>query len=866
MSGAPRGFADVLRRYRIAAGLTQEELAERSGLSARGISDLERGARVRPRRDTVEMLASALALVEHQRATLLDAARSRSPGDTAPGASRAALNLPMPPTTLIGRADDVRAVGRLLGRDEVRLVTLTGPGGVGKTRLAIEVASARSSDFPDGVFFVSLGALRDPDLVLSTIAHTVGLPDAGGDSVLPRLTAQLRSSRALLVVDNFEHLVPAAPVLSSMLAACPTLKTLATSRVRLRLSGEHEVRVAPLALPHVGRGAEPAEWPASPAVQLFFQRARSLDPGFDPAGALTSIIAEICVRLDGLPLAIELAAARSKHLTISELAERLEHGLGLLTNGPRDLPARQRTLQSTIGWSYDLLSTEEQRLFRWVAVFAGGWTLTDLEVLCGGPGGLPIDAIDGMATLIDSSLVRAERDVDRRTRYAMLETIHEFAEARLAESSEEDAVRRRHVAVMVDFARQAERGLQSDERTDWALRATVELDNVRAALRWALDHGVTEQALRIVGNLDWFWDAVGRDAEGLAWTRAALAHANADRANLGYARALYTAGAIAWNMADFDASERLLAEGVARLRVLDDRRSLGQAVREQALTALSRGDRARARDLARDAVDILESVDDPWNFGLVLFVHGETLSGVDDAAACQSYERSLAVFRSIEDPWGMAHAINGLGGLAMRAGDYATARPLMEQALALRRTINNLGSIATSLTSLGELARRQRDDLAATAYLDEGLAGFRQIGDAERVAWTLYNLGLVNAHLGQSEAAAAALSECLALRVEQGNPQPVASTIAAVAAVAVLQGEIGRAARLLGAAQGLRRSNDVAASRDEVSEEQSVLDAIHADLSPEEVEVELAHGRELVLREAIELAVDALTTPPPRNG
>ncbi|MGI8855429.1 MAG: ATP-binding protein [Thermomicrobiales bacterium] len=855
----PVTFGDRLKRFRMAAGLTQESLGAQAGLSARGISDLERGTRARPYYDTIHRLADALALTTEDRAILLAAARPRDRADVPAAKINSPSNLPFPLTSLIGRTDDRRAVCQMLDRPAIRLVTLTGPGGVGKTRLALQVASEMRDSFPDGVFFVPLAALRDPGLVLATVAHTLGLSEAGDTPPQERLIAHLRAKRLLLVLDNFEHLLAVAPAVSDLLAVCPDLKVVATSRVILHLSGEHEYSVSPLALPDLRESPDIEWWSRTPAVALFVERMRAIAPRFALTTADAPSVAAICARVDGLPLAIELAAARGRHLTVQELATRLERRLQVLTDGPCDLPARQRTLRDTIAWSYDLLAPGVQQCLRWLAVFVGGWTTESAEALFAGADGQPREVMDELATLVDSSLVRVERGADGRTRYGMLETIREFAEEQLVASGEEETVRKRHADLMLAWSDNAERGLQSGERTAWSRAAATELDNVRAALRWSLDRDETERALRIVGNLDWFWDAVARDREGWAWVREALAKGDADRDGWGYARALNAAGALAWNMGEFARSAQFLTESVARFRTLDNRRSLGQALMNLALTIFYRGDAETGRALMTESVAVLETVDDPWGLGLALFVLGEILIPTDAEAARERYERSLAVFRATGDPWGIAHATAGLGGLAMRQRDYATARALMEEALTLRRSVNNPGAIAYSLTSLGELARREGDGARATPYLGDGLAGFRDTGDAEHVAWALYNLGMVAVQRGNAESAAARFTECLGLRAEQGNVAEIARTIAAVARVAILRGEAEHAARLWGAVEEMRTTHGIAAPTDEDGDEEARTAAlIDAALGESAATDAYAKGRALPQPEAIRLAREVL--------
>jgi predicted ATPase/DNA-binding XRE family transcriptional regulator len=383
-------FGDLLRRHRIAAKLTQEALAERAGLSTRGVSDLERGARGLPRKDTLRLLLQALDLSPADRAALIAAAR-RPPATPLGGVQADRLSgLPVPLTPLVGREADIAAVSGLLMEPAVRLLTLTGPGGTGKTRLALAVAERLLSDVADGVTFVPLAPLEDPSLVASAVAHQIGVREAAAQPLTEALITHLRNKRMLLVLDNVEHLLPAAPFIAELLVACPSLKMLVTSRVRLHVRGEREVPVPPLPLPHPTQVLGRDELALVPSVRLFVERAQDAKADFDLTEENAPAVAEICQRLDGLPLALELAAARIKILSPFALLARLDRRLPLLTGGAQDLPDRQQTLRKTIAWSYDLLSEEERILFRRLGVFAGGWTLEAAEAVANGDGGLDV--------------------------------------------------------------------------------------------------------------------------------------------------------------------------------------------------------------------------------------------------------------------------------------------------------------------------------------------------------------------------------------------------------------------------------------------------------------------------------------------
>ena len=507
-TGTGLSFGDLLRRQRDMVGLTQEDLAERTGLTSQAISLLERGERRRPQRYTVQKLAETLGLEGRQLAEFESAARS-------PSARRAGepprLGLPVPPTPLIGREDEVAAVAGLLTREDVRLLTLTGPGGIGKTRLALEVAGRPHEAFVDGVVFAPLAPLGDAAVVPSVIARTLGIREVAGQALLQTVERHLRDRRMLVLLDNLEHLPAAVPMVADLIGSCPRLTVLATSRAPLHLTGEHQFLLRPLS----SSGATHPEstgvptWPE--AMELFRQRAKAVAPNFELSAANASTVARISRRLDGLPLAIELAAARVKLFSPKALLDRLDLGLQLLAGGARDLPERQRTLRDTVAWSYDLLAEDEKLLFGRLAVFSGDFSLGAAEAVCGTEA--EGDFLETLASLVDNSLLvsRAEaaaREEDEESRVARLGTIGEYAAERLRSSGEAGEIHRAHALYYLALAETTQpEMLVPTQREWWWRRLEVEHDNLRAALRWAVRSREGDTATRLALELWRFWSA-----------------------------------------------------------------------------------------------------------------------------------------------------------------------------------------------------------------------------------------------------------------------------------------------------------------------------------------------------------------------
>ena len=700
-------FGDLLRDFR-----------ERAGLSADAIGLLERGARRHPQRDTLQRLARSLGLAGDDRARLETAARRdvRPPPPARAAAIRAPL--PLPTTTFVGRAAEMADLVRLLAAPAGRLVTLTGPGGVGKTRLALEVAARLSGRFVDGAVFVPLAPLREPDLVPAAIARAFDVA-VGGDRTPPgALAAALRARQVLLILDNCEHLLPAAPLVADLLAACPRVVVLATSRAPLRLRAEQQYPVPPLAVPEAACDADPDALARQPAVALFAQRAAAAAPGFALTPDTLGATAAICRRLDGLPLAIELAAAWVKVLPPGALLARLGRALPLLTGGARDLPARQRTLRETIAWSDALLAPGERALLRRLAAFAGGWTLAAAEAVCPGAGESAAAVLPGLAALVEASLAqpvpRPAAAAADGPRYALLELVREYAAELLAASGEEEEVRRRHAAHFLALVEAAQPHLVGPEEAAWLARLEGEGPNLRAALRWALERREAGVAVRLAAVLWRFWAARGHLGEGRRWLEAILALTVPDGASAGDAPAipplrramlLHVTANLARVQGDYARAEALYEECLAIRRARDDRHGVIGALHNLGITAHEQGDAARAIRRHEEALPLAREDGDAYGIAFVLTTLGEAvLAAGDPARAAALGEEGLATFRRIGHAWGVALALTRLGDAALGRGDRARAAALHRESLALS---GGLGDPRMAADALEGLARAE---------------------------------------------------------------------------------------------------------------------------------------------------------------
>ena len=701
----PATFGHLLRRYRQAAALSQKALAERASLSVQAIGQLERGDRRAPRLETVHLLAVALHLDSAARATLLVAARPdtsiSAPAVSSAPDSELPTALPVPLAPLIGREREAAAVARMLLREEVRLLTLTGPGGVGKTHLALQVAATLRPAFPAGVVFVNLAPLRDPDLVLSTIAQALGVAEAGSQPLRARLVASLAPKQLLLLLDNYEHVVVAAPVVADLLAYCEHVRVLATSRVPLHVRGEHQVEVPPLAIPDLARLPGPALLTRVAAVALFVARAREVQADFAVDTTNSAAVAEICVRLDGLPLAIELAAARIKLFPPPALLRRLSHRLGLLVGGARDLPERQRTLRATIDWSHGLLRADERAMFARLSVFMGGGTLEAIEAICNPRGTL--DTLAGVEALVDHSLLR-RIDVETEGRFGMVETIQEYAAEQLEARGEGEDLRRAHARYYLELAETAKPRLIGPGQATWLARLEGEIDNLRAALGWLLDRGEIEKELHLAETLLGFWHARSHFSEGRRWLEAGLAHK--ERISIGMRMmALHAAAMMAMVQGDQVCTITLLEELLPLTRVHGDPLQTGRALTLQGMTAVQRGAHVEAARYLTESLSIARAQGSRFDLAMALYDMGLAKNEAGCyAEASTLVEEAHGMFDELGHTFWRMNAVGTLGYIRMLEANHERAHALLVEYLALARQLRDKANCAAGLEGLAVLA------------------------------------------------------------------------------------------------------------------------------------------------------------------
>ncbi len=805
-------------------------------------------------------------------------------------------NLPLPSTPLLGREQELDTITKLLLRDEVRLVTLTGPGGTGKTRLGLQAAANLNEAFTDGTFFVSLAANTDAKLVLSTIAQTFGIFENPVRSVAEGVIAYLREKKLLLLLDNFEHLVAAVPVVAELLAACPQLKILVTSRTVLHLMGEHEFSVPPLATPNPKHGFAPAALTQYAAIKLFVQRAAAVKPDFILTHENAPAVAEICFHLDGLPLAIELAAARLKLFSPQTMLARLGSRFELLKGGARDMPARHHTLQQAIAWSYDLLDAEEKALFRRLAVFSGGCSLEAVEAVCRAKNDLTCSAIDGIAALVDKSLLRQDQTVEDEPRFVMLETIHEYALECLRASEDWEAARRAHADFFLSLVLQAEPELTGPKQKTWLTKLEREHDNFRAAFNWVEETGEAEHGFRLGGALWRFWLVRGHMLEGRERLTALLALSGSVQRTQERARVLNGAATIIHELGDYSAAHPLLLESLEIWRELGDKKAEAAALNNLSWIAVMRCEFDTARTLSAESLILHRELGNKRGIALALNNLGwaANLQG-DFKTGWALHESGLSLRREIGDERGIAFVLTSLGWIEGMQGRYEKATSLLEEAYGRLKALDDKQIIAIALSyqsnaaivhgdlerartlleesaplikevgskwglafycyTSGVVAHEQGNSKLAEEHLEESLSLYRALENKWGMAYVLNFRGHVKLEKNDMDGALACYKESLQLSRETGNKFGVANALLGFGRWSHRVGKLNRAARLFAAAEALHLAIGAPLPAFMRARFDREVSAVRVGLGEEVFAAEYEEGKKMPMEQAIEFAL-----------
>ncbi|HLI06567.1 MAG TPA: protein kinase [Ktedonobacteraceae bacterium] len=717
-------------------------------------------------------------------------------------------------TSLVGRERDVAAICALLKMPATRLVTLLGTGGIGKTRLSLQVAIEMRQHFVDGVCFVSLSAISDPELLMSTIAQELGIQDSRTLPIVEQVKNFLRKRHLLLLLDNFEQLVTATPLIEDLLASCPRLTILVTSRIVLHARGEQEFPVVPLALPNLTRPVDCASLEQVASVRLFIQRARSLLPNFQLTAANARAIAEICVLLDGLPLAVELAAARIKLLPPRALLARLSHRFDVLSGKAHPLAPHQQTLRSTLKWSYDLLNAAEQRLFRRLGVFVGGWMLDAVETVCYYDRPEEKEAaLDEVASLLDKSLLLQVEQDEEEPRLQMLMTVREYALECLQESGEAEQTYRAHALYYLALAEEAEIRQYGGEQAEWLARLERDYENLRAVLSWLSEQHEAELSLRLSGALYWFWTVRAFYKEGFSWAEKALANRESV-APLVLAKALKNVGALAYSLRKNDLAEQYCLESLELYRRFDDYRGTAMALYWLAMISCwIRHDYARTRAYADEALALLVPLQAESEMADIFIIIGYVAFNQGNYAEARLlFDRGLTCFRNASDRWGMAYALEYLGRVMTELEDYAQADEKFDESLEISQQLGYMDGVAFALGLKGYVALRQGDTTTARRLIDESLARHQERGQQRGIAEAQLFLGKVCLAEKNYAAARTLYEDCFTLGKMLGEEDTWISALEGLAAVALAQGQPARAVLLWSIAAHRREEVGIAVS------------------------------------------------------
>jgi predicted ATPase/DNA-binding CsgD family transcriptional regulator len=768
-------------------------------------------------------------------------------------------NLPIPVTSFVGRVKEIAEVKKLL--TQTRLLTLTGSGGCGKTRLALKIAMDVLDAFPNGVWFIDLAPLSDPALVPQTIASVFDLRQGSDTPVTALLHNFLRDKNLLLILDNCEHLVQASAELADrLLQTCPALEILATSRELLNVPGETLYRIPSLPLADAEHLSSLRTLAQTDAIRLFVERAGSVRTDFSLSDQNAPGIAQICARLDGMPLAIELAASRVEVLSVEQIAERLDDRFRLLTAGRRTAPSRQQTLRAAMDWSYDLLSEQERVLLRRLSVFAGGWSLEAAEAVCSDKGIETKSVLDVQTQLVDKSLVTAE-ERDSAMRYRMLETIRQYAQEKLSESGEIEKRRDQHLAYFVKYAEEAEPRLTSADRDTWWRRLEADYNNVRAALERSQTKDDPEIMLRLAGALTWFWFHSNYVSEGRQWLERALARVDTSRPiTAARAIALFGAGRLASAVGPLSVARARLAESVILFKQLGDRRHTAYALTSLGFTMARDGDYAIARVRAEESVPIARELHDKWLLAFALAGLGDILAPSNYPGARLLLEEALVLAREQSEKFLIARILAYLSEVDLCEGDFVRARERRQEMLTLFRELGSKHGVAWALGALGEIARSEGDYERAAVLYEESLSLFLEVGLSP--GWNLHNLGAVAHHRGDTARALDLFKRSLIERKKEGEKEGMAEALAGLAGVAAEMGQPLRTARLFGAAESLREAIPLPIRPYNRAPYDRYLPMARAQLDEAAFNAAWVEGRAMTLEQVTEYALTDAMPPP----
>jgi predicted ATPase/DNA-binding XRE family transcriptional regulator len=779
-------FGSLLRRHRRASGLSQEELARLAGLSVDAIAALERGRRRAPRPLTARMLADGLGLDEEARATFLDVAAGPSDPDLQ------CVLPPAPTNEMVGRAAELSDAVLRLTETPTRLLTLTGPGGIGKTRLAAALAQASADRLGAIACWVSLEPVVAGSSVASTTAAALGLRPMPGADPLDLIATSIAGRRTLIVLDNCEHVIEGcAAMTATLLGRCPELRVLATSRELLGVAGEAVQVVRPLALPPLDCPTE--RLIGSPAVRLFLARAAAR--GVDPTDNGLPDVAHVVRRLDGMPLAIELAAARLNVLTVRQVARELDESFGILRSGGRSGPARHRTMRAAISWSYDLLEPADQRCLAALSVFVGGWTLDAAEAVCADltpdDGSDAPDVLELVGRLVDRSLVFVRRD-GAEARYDIMSAIRDYALRQLEEQGRDDEVSERHARHYAEVLEAADSHLRASDQKAWLNLVDEELDNIRAAMNWSVEQSEPDLALRLAGSLWTFCYLRGHYSEGREWLEAALALGSGDHWEV-RAKATLGAGMLAFLQCEYDLATRSIEDALSQYRAHDRLAETALCLQRLGSVSRERSDYDRADELHRDSQRLYAEVaDDPglaWarnHLGFVAWLRGDLATATEECGA------ALATFRDLGDGEGIAWSLISLGVVSLYRGDLGDAEGKLCESFAMSQELGYREGIAWALNQLGVVELRRGHNERAVHLLDESLAAHRDLGDRWRMASVIEALAEVATMRGRAEYAAFLVSAASAVRETIGAPVPPCEAVELDACVAALRKSLDR--------------------------------------------------------------------------